>query len=771
MKHITFTFLYSLMLFFSDVLNAGIPDWTINPSNFQYSMSGTLRVKMDSVYFNASDTRIAVFVGSELRGVVNGAVMISGNAYFPITIYSNMSSGEIMHFKVYLAARDTINEADELPVFNRNLTLGNVSAPFILTIHPNCTSPLITSCVRDTILNTDKGVCGATYSYAALFSGSPAPGFTYTFSGATIGSGTGTGSGSFFNKGLITVKLVADNACKPKDSCSFTITVNDNEMPTISCDSQINQNNDAGLCSAVVNYMAPTGSDNCLPTTTTQTEGMPSGSAFPIGMTTNIFQVTDDLGNSSTCSLVISINDTELPKITCGSDIIIENETGLCSAEVNFETPIGTDNCDGANTILLTALGSGSSFPVGETVTIFKVTDAAGYSATCSFTVSVNDDEEPEINCCVDLIRNTDIGACSYKTINSEFNVASCSDNCGIASKSYKLSGATSGNGTTTLSGVVLKKGITTIEWTILDAAGNSSSCSSIVTVNDKQAPLIACPQNINVYAAKAQNSVPAASVVLGTPSVSDNCGILYPITNNSPVSYPLGITNVSWMVTDSSSNTSTCNQQVNAIVFSGYCAYPLVVRHIDTTKDQAIVKWKDVRSGAGYSVRLRRQLTPGVYTPYSNWMAASGPGTSHQFTGLMPKSFYNCQVRTECGLAYSIFINDWFHTLPGTRTLTDPGNNIGAAKTNHPKEFASIELLAKKSKDEITVKISGFDQRMKEVTMSDPNGNIVFKVEMEAKLQEMDLDLKTLGVHSGIYEIRVSDGINQTTEQLMIEN
>jgi hypothetical protein len=44
-------------------------------------------------------------------------------------------------------------------------------------------------------------------------------------------------------------------------------------------------------------------------------------------------------------------------------------------------------------------LPSGAEFPVGTTVNTFVVTDASGNTATCSFEVTVFDDEAPEIEC------------------------------------------------------------------------------------------------------------------------------------------------------------------------------------------------------------------------------------------------------------------------------------------------------------------------------------------------------------------------------------
>jgi HYR domain len=38
-----------------------------------------------------------------------------------------------------------------------------------------------------------------------------------------------------------------------------------------------------------------------------QTAGLASGNAFPVGVTTNTFRVTDAAGNLATCSFTVSV--------------------------------------------------------------------------------------------------------------------------------------------------------------------------------------------------------------------------------------------------------------------------------------------------------------------------------------------------------------------------------------------------------------------------------------------------------------------------------
>src|SRR5262249_13717346 len=82
---------------------------------------------------------------------------------------------------------------------------------------------------------------------------------------------------------------------------------------------------------------------------------------------------------------------------------------------------------------------------------------------------------------------------------------------------------------------------------------------SFIVTVQDREAPVIACPSNQIVI---ANSACTATNVVLGTPITSDNCGIAS-VTSNAPASFAMGTNVVTWTATDTSGNTATCQQLI----------------------------------------------------------------------------------------------------------------------------------------------------------------------------------------------------------------
>lgn len=128
----------------------------------------------------------------------------------------------------------------------------------------------------------------------------------------------------------------------------------------------------------------------------TQTAGLPSGSVFPVGTTTNTFQTTDGVGLTSTCSFTVTVVDNQNPVITCPANITVNTPAGSCVAVVSYSVT-ATDNCPGVTTALISGLASGSSFPIGTSTVSWRATDAAGNVSNCSFTVTVKDGQLPTI--------------------------------------------------------------------------------------------------------------------------------------------------------------------------------------------------------------------------------------------------------------------------------------------------------------------------------------------------------------------------------------
>jgi uncharacterized repeat protein (TIGR01451 family) len=164
--------------------------------------------------------------------------------------------------------------------------------------------PAISACPANQTLNTDPGTCTALGAFTppTATAGCPVP-VVMTRIGATSIT-----SPHAFPVGTSTVTGTASNGIAPDASCSFTVTVNDTQNPALTCPANITSTeNPPGSGSAVVTYAAPVGTDACPGATTVQTAGLASGSAFPVGVTTNSFGVTDAAGNMATCSFTVTV--------------------------------------------------------------------------------------------------------------------------------------------------------------------------------------------------------------------------------------------------------------------------------------------------------------------------------------------------------------------------------------------------------------------------------------------------------------------------------
>ena len=75
------------------------------------------------------------------------------------------------------------------------------------------------------------------------------------------------------------------------------------------------------------------------------TAGAGSHNNFAVGMHIEEWTVTDNSGNSSTCSFNIIVVDNQAPVLSCPDAIIVNSDSDKCGSVVTFNTPIASDNC------------------------------------------------------------------------------------------------------------------------------------------------------------------------------------------------------------------------------------------------------------------------------------------------------------------------------------------------------------------------------------------------------------------------------------------
>ncbi|PWI31542.1 hypothetical protein DI383_02425 [Flavobacteriaceae bacterium LYZ1037] len=412
------------------------------------------------------------------------------------------------------------------------------SCSFNVTVN-DTENPTI-ACPGNITVSNDAGNCDAVVTWTAPTGADNCAGFNVTSS---------HNPGDTFPIGTTTVTYTITDAAGLTDSCSFNVTVNDTENPTIACPGNITVSNDAGNCDAVVNWTAPTGADNCAGFNVTSSHN--PGDTFPIGNTTVTYTITDAAGLTASCSFNVTVNDTEAPTISCPADITVSNDAGQCDAVVTWTAPTGADNCAGFN--VTSSHNSGDTFPIGTTTVTYTITDAAGLTASCSFNVTVNDTEAPTISCPADITVSNDAGQCDAVVT---WTAPTGADNCAgaVVTSSHNP-------------GDTFPIGTTTVTYTITDAAGLTNSCSFDVIVNDTTAPTAIC-QNISITLdASGQATITAAQIDnIITPS-SDNCGIQSMSLDNTAFDCSnLGNNTVTLTVTDFAGNQDFCTATVTVL-------------------------------------------------------------------------------------------------------------------------------------------------------------------------------------------------------------
>lgn len=276
----------------------------------------------------------------------------------------------------------------------------------------------------------------------------------------------------------------------------------------------------------------------------------------PTGLTAGLYSVT--VVDANGCSFTTSILLTEpYPVQVSGNSMNVScpgGSDGMITIYANGGNAPYTFSWSGPSVI-----GNVSSaYGLLAGLYTVVVTDANGCSVTYNITVNTTPDVTPPSFVCPQSVTAYNNPGYCHATINNPDPIVF--DNCdpnpviiGVRSDMLPVSAP-------------YPVGLTTVVWTAYDINGNSSTCSQTITVTDLEIPAITCPQNINTIYQPGNCS---AQVNVGTPVVSDNCGILSVVGVRSDLlplmdPYPAGVTIITWTVTDVNFNVNSCTQTIN---------------------------------------------------------------------------------------------------------------------------------------------------------------------------------------------------------------
>ncbi|HNW70988.1 MAG TPA: HYR domain-containing protein, partial [Bacteroidales bacterium] len=305
-------------------------------------------------------------------------------------------------------------------------------------------------CMPDIEIPTDAGSCTA----SGVVLTTPV-----TLDNCSVSSVTNDAP-AVFPLGATTVTWTVTDGSANTATCTQQVTVIDNIVPTITCPADVVTTTNTGCTATGVSLGIPTTNDNC--SVSSVTNNAPA--AFPLGITTVIWTVTDGSGNTATCAQLVTVNDDVVPSITCPADIITTTNDGCTAINVALGTPVTADNCSVASV----TNNAPAVFPLGNTTVTWTVTDGAGNIATCNQLVTVNDNINPTIFCLPDVVVNTDAGVCTASGV--VLGIPVTSDNCSVSSVTNDAPAA-------------FPLGATTVTWTVTDGSANTATCTQQVTV------------------------------------------------------------------------------------------------------------------------------------------------------------------------------------------------------------------------------------------------------------------------------------------------
>jgi hypothetical protein len=192
------------------------------------------------------------------------------------------------------AEGNTLNPGDFFGVGTTVVFCTSADAACFFNIRVTEDVPPEIFCPRDITLPNDPDQCGATVNYEVNATDNcsnpgivcePPPGF--------------------FEIGTTTVSCTAFDTSDNTAMCSFTITVNDTQAPSITCPTTVSANALGSPC-ANVNF-APVVSDNCPDAAVVCNP--PSGSCFPLGSSTVMCLANDAVGLTASCSFTVFVFD------------------------------------------------------------------------------------------------------------------------------------------------------------------------------------------------------------------------------------------------------------------------------------------------------------------------------------------------------------------------------------------------------------------------------------------------------------------------------
>lgn len=363
--------------------------------------------------------------------------------------------------------------------------------------------------------------------------------------------------------GAQVVMIEVSDAAGNLRACSFTVNVVDDTAPVVTCPGNQTIYADANCGGLHEDYTSlVVASDNCTPVGSLiviQTPLAGAAHSGPAVPQTVQITVEDAAGNEGVCSFDVVLLDTISPTIVCSGNQTVSANASCEYVLADFRANgVAEDNCTAQGLIVKSQSPAiGTNLPIGTHTITITAQDATGNTANCSFQLTVQDNTIPNIvSCAPNTSVNADPQFC-FATLGNYTDLVLANDNC---TPSFDLTVTQS-----PIPGTVITAN-QTVQITVTDISGNSSTCSFNVALIDVTPPAVQC--TTAVQATIVSNCDYLIPDVMQHATATDNCSPSNLVFSQVPAVGSLsgGATNVTVTVTDAGGNTANCVTQVTPL-------------------------------------------------------------------------------------------------------------------------------------------------------------------------------------------------------------
>jgi hypothetical protein len=336
-----------------------------------------------------------------------------------------------------------------------------------------------------------------------------------------------------FDLGNTIVTWTATDMSGNQTVVTQNVLVKDTTAPILSVPLDVTVNTNNGCNADNVKLGKALVFDNC--SIKSLTNDAPS--SYPLGTTIVTWTAVDSSGNTSKATQAVTVLDVELPVLQVAADVIVYADANCSASNVDLGKTTATDNCS----IASVSSDAQSTYELGVSYVTWTAVDGSGNKVSATQKVTVLDSTAPVLVVPADVTAYASKACVAY---NVDLGKASATDNCTLTSLSN--------DGTN-----VYELGKTTVTWTAIDASGNMTTGTQIVTVLDTLSPIAIANDNLEIYL----DSTGFASI--GVDDVNngsfDNCTVAdFHLTKTTFGAGDLGLNWVEFIVTDASGNSTS---------------------------------------------------------------------------------------------------------------------------------------------------------------------------------------------------------------------